>query len=164
MYRANTFNPKKFDYDTPKTVVVEYLKSVEEDLMKTYLKYSEKEDLTLEQIIEIEGIRGMYIFFTVSYLFLAPKPVEGVSLKPEFEKDQVTESEKLQIQNEKDVFEMKLNSDEQALVDKIISNFSENFPASERNVNFPFSDFSCFRTQIGSKGTKLKYQRERMDS
>jgi hypothetical protein len=63
-------------------------------------------------------------------------------LAERYEATELTESEKLQIQYEKDVFEIKLTQNEQALVNKILDKYSDIAVVSNPLTN----EYDTFKT------------------
>jgi hypothetical protein len=63
-------------------------------------------------------------------------------LAERYEATELTESEKLQIQYEKDVFEIKLTQNEQALVNKILDKYSDTAAAANPLTN----EYDTFKT------------------
>lgn len=64
-------------------------------------------------------------------------------LPEKYEPAKLTESEKLQMQYEKDVFEIKLTANEQALVSKILDKYSGTSPATKPITN----EYDKFQTK-----------------
>jgi len=118
---VTSFDPKNFTKETPKSVVREYLSIVQSDLVETYQKYQDTGALDLQTFLEQEGIKGMSVILTS---IVATKE-QNMPQFAGYTQSQLTESEKLEVENEKDVFRKKLTIDEQALVDKIIGDFAK---------------------------------------
>ena len=110
--KANSFDPSRFGEDTPKTVVIEYMKTIQEDLINAHQKYGKKKDLTVSEIIKLEG-------FTEKGR--RPGMPQPVSLT----KTELSETEKLKMQYEKDVFEMNLNEEAESIVDGLLKSYKE---------------------------------------
>ena len=104
------------------TVVKEYLKIIEDGLKQAYLEHGDNKE--------------------ISNLFLKPFDVNASQKHfkdmPKFlgyEKSELTERDKTEIEYEKDVFQMKLNANEEALVDKIIEQMTRSRSSSNPLIN-----------------------------
>lgn len=66
MCRVTAFDPKRFTKDTPKKVVEEYVRQVQQDLVAAWNKYGDKE-VHLEEVIKGEGVQGRCLGFEFGF-------------------------------------------------------------------------------------------------
>ena len=112
---------------------------MQQDLLSAWNKYGDKK-LNLEEVVKTEGIQGRGTRF---YSDLAPKLArEDMPKFQGYEATELTESEKLDIEYEKDVFEFKLNYQEEALVDKILKDIK--VIGGEENPLFTDATYKTF--------------------
>jgi len=122
-FSATSFNPSKFGEDTPKSVVKEYLAAIEEGLVKAFEKYGANEELTIADIIKVEGIQSKASIFIL--ILIAPTRRADMPKAIQYTKTRLTDSEKLQMEYEQDVFESKLNAEADAIIDSLLNSFRE---------------------------------------